>query len=512
MQCGASWGCLLSRPKRSSLWRSVRSGKQVDGAWASNPPCSARYVTTSSASFDSATAPFTTSSRTSSLHDIFVSEFSAKILSSPHRDITHVPYGDWFALYVQARKHWHSLESASTCVTPVTYEGRKGESSEQAEVLEARVRDAKQSIDALILSSLFARHWTEVQAVTASSSSPLSTYRWWWHQDCLFSAPAPANAQDGDAVSPPLELCTPGFLTEPLLGGNHLRLWMEDIRASAGATDAARAAHAAIAVPTAILPFSSLWVVKQSAYWRPSAAAGAGVVDKSGAGSNGREAPVFTLQERQGRQAILQSLDQLLQLQRDAVEGPQGTFGFPADQLQRVCVLSPTQEWELLCALPRYRQALCRSARSEPPASANVSDDSAAACVSPPRWLSLSYLCEDTSTRLAYYAHMLSWWWQLRSSTNASAIEAAPVAVRVLSPVTEHAHLRSLSLFSLHEQSCMKASLQRRHVARHQSSSSAASGASSAATVHEQARKGCIDAVRRMSRREENIRQSFLVR
>ncbi|CBZ29961.1 conserved hypothetical protein [Leishmania mexicana MHOM/GT/2001/U1103] len=513
MQCRALCSRFLGVPKRGGFWRGVRSGKVADGTWTSNPQCSARHATTSSATFDSATASFTTPTQASSLHDAFVSRFSAQLLSSPHRDITHVPYGDWFAIYVQARKCWHSLESvAPTCATSATREKTKmGEKSEQAEILEARLQHAKQSIDAMLLSSLFARHWTEVQTAATSSSSSLSTYRWWWHRDSLFSASAPANAPDCEAALPPLELCTPDFLTEPLLGGSHLRLWMEDIRVSSGATDVTCAPHDATAVPTAILPFSSLWVVKQSAYWRPSAAAAPDSGGHSGAGSNGNETAAFTLQERQARQALLQSVDQLLQLQRDAVERFNGTLCLPANQLQRVCVLSPTQEWDLLCDLPRYRQARYRPAREASSASTNVLDHSTAACVSPPRWLSLSCLCENTTARLAYCAHLLNWRWQLKSSTNAPASKTAPVPVRVLSPSTEHAHLRSLLVSSLHEQSCMKAALQRRHAARRQSPS-AVSGASSAATVHEQARKGCSDAVRRMSHREENIRQSFSVR
>ncbi|CAC9532253.1 conserved hypothetical protein [Leishmania infantum JPCM5] len=512
MQCRALCRRLLGFPKRGGLWRGVRSGKVADGMRTSNPQCPARHATTSSATFDSAAASFTTTGQAPSLHDAFVSRFSAQLLSSPHRDITHVPYGDWFALYVQARKRWHSLEREPTCATSATREKSKmGERSEQAEILEVRSQHAKQSIDALLLSSLFARHWTEVQTATTSSSPPLSTYRWWWHRGSLFSASAPANAPDCEAASPPLELCTPEFLTEPLLGGSHLRLWMEDIRASSGMKDVTCAARDATAVPTAILPFSSLWVVKQSAYWRPSAAAGAGAGDHSGAGSSGNKTAAFTLQERQARQALLQSVDQLLQLQRDAVERCNSPLCLPANQLQRVCVLSPTQEWDLLCDLPRYRQARYRSAREASSASTNVSDHSTAACVLPPRWLSLSCLCEDATARLAYCTHMLNWRWQLKSSTNAPASKTAPVAVRVLSPATEHAHLRSLSVSSLHEQSCMKTSLQRRHAARCQSPS-AVSGALSAATVHEQARKGCSDAVRRMSHREENIRQSFSVR
>ncbi|GET91909.1 hypothetical protein, conserved [Leishmania tarentolae] len=487
----------LGLPKRGNLWRGVRSSKVSVDKWASNSQHSARHAT-SSVPCDSAAASFTTSSQTSSLHDAFVSRFSTQVLTSPHRDITHIPYGDWFALYVQARKRWHSRESASACVTSSTIgESKMEERSEQAETPGACVQQAKQSIDALLLSSLFARHWTEVQTVTTLAPM-LSTYHWWWHRDSLFSALTPDSAFQCEAASPPVELCTPDFLTEPLLGGNHVRLWMEDIRASSSTTSATHDAHGATAVPTAIIPFSSLWVVKQSAYWRPSAAAGAGVDGHRGASSNSNETATFTLQERQARQALLQSVDHLLQLQRDAMERCNGILGLPANQLQHVCVLSPTQEWDLLCDLPRYRQSLCRPAPE-------------GTCVSPPLWLSLSCLCEDTTARLAYCTHMLNWRWQLKSSTNAPASKASPLAVRVLSPATEHAHLRSLSVSSLHEQSCMKASLQRRHAARSQSPSSA-SGASSAATVHEQARKGCSDAVRRMSHREENIRQSFSVR
>ncbi|CAM40714.1 conserved hypothetical protein [Leishmania braziliensis MHOM/BR/75/M2904] len=511
MGCRPLCGRLLSCLKRGGLWRSVRSGNYPDDTWALSPQCSARHATSSSVTLNFAAASATTSNPVSSLHDAFVSRFSAQLLSSPHRDITHVPYGDWFALYVQARKHWHSLESASTCATSATREQRKKEGKpEQTEAFEAREQRAKQAIDALLLSSVFARHWTEVQPSTTSSSSPLSTYRWWWHRNSLFTA-APANAQDGEAVSPSLELCTPAFLTEPLLGGNHLRLWMEDIRASSGTTGVSRSAHDAAAAPTVILPFSTLWVVKQSAYWRPSAAPEAGVGESSGAASSSHETPTFTLQERQARQALLQSVDQLLQLQRDTVEHRKGTSGLPVDQLQHVCVLSPTQEWDLLCCLPRYRQALYNPARAASPKSTIVSEHSAAACVSSPRWLSLSCLCEDTTARLAYCTRVLNWRWQLKSSTNAATTKTTPVTIRVLSPSTEHAHLRSLSLFSLHEQSCMKASLQRRHAARRQSSS-AASGESLGTTVHEQARKGCSDAARRMSHREENIRQSFSAR
>ncbi|KAG5495129.1 hypothetical protein JKF63_02182 [Porcisia hertigi] len=492
-------GPLLSHPKRA-LWRSLRIIRPANSTRPSILQCSARQATTSSATSGSVIGPTitttTTSSEDSFPNDAFVSRFSAQLLSSPHLDITHVPYGDWFTLYVQARKHWHSLQSATIPVSSAACE-----------------QHAKRSIDALLLSSLFARHWTEVQTATTTASSSRSTYRWWWHRDSFLSAavPAPSN-QDGETVLPLLELCTPAFLTEPLLGGNHLRLWMEDTRASPGTTDVGCTALDPAALPTAVLPFSSLWVIKQSAYWRPSTAGGTDVNGSRGVNNNAQATAVFSLQERQARQALLQSVDQLLQLQRDAADSHKGMLGLSAHQLQRVCVLSPTQEWDLLCSLPRYRQALCRTADVASSPNTNAPDHSTAAHVSPPRWLSLNCLCEDTTARLAYCAHTLNWQRQLKSSANTPRSSTSSISVRVLSPSSEHARLRSFSLPSLHEQSCVKASLQRRHAARPLSSSSATSAAFSAATVHEQARKGCSDAVRRMSHREENILQSFFTR
>jgi hypothetical protein len=439
-------GTTASSSMRRCVWRRTAYAHSSDVASLQV----AHRVVTSSVS--SAT---TTMSSTDPVADCF----SPRLLAAPHRDATHVPYGDWFALYVGLRKAWKTAADAVSS-------GASSQGGEQS--LQTKV-----AIDALLWNSLFARHWTEVQVQSTTTSTPFSTsrYRWWWHPETSLSS-LPPPPHDATALSPvAVEVCTSDFLAEPLLGGRYLQLWMEDVRAAAASPrtaddDASTSADGG--APTVLFPFSALWEIKRSAYWRPFSTQTAAA------------APAFSLQERQARQALLQTIDQLLQLQCDASKG-----GSPH---QRIRVLSPTQEWDLMCLAPRFRQVMYPSipttASTTPPA--------------PPRWLSIEALCEDAAARLAYCAHTLSW--QQRQ-----ALQQAVTPVRVLSPSSEHARLRSYALTSVHEHSSAKEALNRRHAARQQSTASAA-------TVHGQARKGCSDAVRRMSSREENIRQSFSVR
>ncbi|KPI83376.1 hypothetical protein ABL78_7591 [Leptomonas seymouri] len=391
--------------------------------------------------------------------DSAVKLFAKRLLAAPHRDVTHVEYGDWFTLYVGVRKGWRAKPNSTSESSVPSLEEQQ---------------HAKRAIDALLWSSLFARHWTEVQ-MHVSASPPEPHYCWWWHPEASLKSQSAA-----------LELCTSDFMTEPLLGGRYLQLWMEDVRSSSASADASNGANTS-EVPTVVLPFSALWEVKRSAYWRP-AASQSGAPPSSPAVA---AAPPLSLQERQARQALLQTIDQLLQLQCDAATR--------SGQLQRICVLSPTEEWDLMCQAQRLRQALSS------PASTAVSL----------QWLSIGYLCVDASVRLAYVAHLLNWQQQQQFASSDHKCGLTPV--RILSPSTEHAHLRSYALTSVHEHSSAKAALDRRCTARHQQSPSLSSAAFSpgsgatAATVHGQARKGCSDAVRRMSTREENIRRSFSV-
>ncbi|KAL7707145.1 hypothetical protein N2W54_001439 [Lotmaria passim] len=435
--------------------------------------------------------------------DPAVDRFVSRLLAAPHRDVTHVPYGDWFALYVGARKAWKARAGASP--TAALSHGR----SQKQEDHETQHGQAKASIDALLWSSLFARHWTEVQVHLTTASPAASHYRWWWNSEASFSLPSLSSSSSSlsahtvepssAAAQPPaLELCTSDFLTEPLLGGRYLRLWMEDVRASAAASTTSANSKGVSASPTVLVPFTAVWQIKQSAYWRPSAQQRSALPQAAAVTS-------LSLQERQARQALLQTVDQLLQLQADAAE----KRGSSPPQLIRV--LSPTQEWDLLCQAPRLRQVFYPStsgteaATSPPPA--------------PPRWLSMGCLCEDASARLAYCAHALNWQriqqQQQQQERQSSRSEAQSTPLRVLSPSCEHARLRGYALTSVHEHSSEKSALDRRQAARQQQSSSTGTppgGGTSAATVHGQARKGCSDAVRRMSTREENIRQSFSVR
>lgn len=419
--------------------------------------------------------------------------FSSRLLAAPHRDVTQVPYGDWFTLYVGLRKTWNAaLQKPANAST----------SESNPQLHHQQQQQTKLSIDAALWSSLFARHWSEVQVRPDQSDSQ---YRWWWHATSALDTSSLSTTPAQDQVAASTELCTSDFLTEPLLGGRYLRLWMEDIRASATSSAAPSPGNPTSDAHTVLLPFSALWEVKQSAYWRPSSISTNAAPP---AGAARKVLPSLSLQERQARQALLQSIDQLLQLQCDAPKA--------APQLQRVRVLSPTQEWNLLCQAVQFRQALFHpvvpSASTLKPSS---SPSASTASPLPPPWLSIGSLCVDSSARLAYYAHLLHWRQQQHGKRNIVQPELDLAAVRVLSPSSEHARLRRYGLAAVHEHSSLKAALDRRHAARQQSTSTAATtsgSAASAATVHGQARKGCSDAVRRMSNREENIRQSFSVR
>lgn len=424
---------------RCSVRRGTATASRIITTALCAPHLAQRRATSSSSSSSSASAA-----------DPAVGLFAQRLLTSPHRDATQQPYGEWFSLYVRVRRGWKAA--------------RQGDAQQQQ-------MDAKTAIDALLWTSLFARHWTEVEE-KALLSPTASHYRWWWK--------AEASLRTAVDTPAPLELCSAAFLTEPLLGGRYLQQWIADVRASSteAAAPSAPTDDSRTDAPTVLLPFSAVWAIKQSAYWRPSQPQSAAL---------GTALPSFSLQERQARQSLLHTMDQLLQLQADAATHRNGVH-------QRIAVISPTEEWDLLCDAPRLRQSLRLSH----------------ATVVPP-WLSLGPLCEDGVARLAYCAHALDW---QRRRNQAMPSESASLrsSVRVLSPSTEHAHLRSFALTSVHEHSSAKTALSSRHAARLQSSASAVGRGAAVTTVHGQARKGCSDAVRRMAIREENIRQSFSVR
>lgn len=443
--------------------------------------------------------------------DAVFQQFVSQVMAAPHRDVTHIAYGDWLALYIRGLK---SVNQASSTLSHAT-------ANNTVTTLEA----VRQQINAMLLGSIFAKHWTQVtvpsivrhsavkeeekvdhlgpKPTQSSGDTQPSTYKWSAHPSPLELLSTATTSLDSNPLHlkavnvSSFEVFTSDFLTEPSLGGNYIRRWADTIHvAASGSRNSAfdpdmgtnRSLLSSNPVNYIILPFSTLWEIKMSAFSRPSPSSTSS--SDTGTGNN-TMMQSFSMQERQARQVLLQSIDQLLQLQQDAwaTALPQP----PATPLpMAVVVLPPTMEWDMLCQLPTFRRSL--SAALSPSSSSPTT----------PSWLSMSALCESYTARLAYFTHRMVWEQQQQRNP--------PTPVHLVAHVSEHRRFRDLQVPRIRAQSGFSDAL---GTASHGSASGPRQmslQSSSGRSVHEKAVKGCSDAVRRMTVREENIRQVFSLR
>lgn len=437
---------------------------------------------------------------------------ASRLRAAPHRDCTHVPYATYLTDYIRALQH--TYEEAAAASAP------QGTMPDTHTHLSLQLTQMKRLVDEMLLRSLFARRWTEVplpgdtpHSTTAASSlttcatgashlpheapaaasgsdsgstagehlsSSSSTSLWWM---------PPAAATMPRTVPLSKEVLTPGFLAEPLLGPVLIQSQLTQLRTVSPSFSPLQTSTASVSAggPYTVaiyLPFSTLWQLKEEAHARPGAAA-------------------RSLQEREARRSVLHSLHHLLQLQQHVhrTAAPLSE----SEQEEQQGSLPPTVMWRVWRPSEEFdamRQLATWRARQPPQPSA------AASC-----YPSLGQACEDPQARLAYLSQALSG----RSSTpvsddDSAANEGDEGAAALLAPAAEHARYRQWGARALREESRAKALLPRPGLGAGAAVAAADGRGGGGPSLHTRAMRECEAVVRRLTLREENIRQSFTLK
>ncbi|EKF27632.1 hypothetical protein MOQ_008637 [Trypanosoma cruzi marinkellei] len=346
-----------------------------------------------------------------------------RVVSVPHRNVTSVPYGEWFGLYVQALKGAQKNAVIS---------GDKEE-----------LRVARRALDVAFLSSVFSQKWTDVMLPNGSSST--TTTRW-----CQESTEAEWLLSSGTIHR--RELLTTSFLVEPLLSGRAIASWTAAVRRG-DAFSATAAADGEAPAPTGmiVIPFTALFQLRWEAYL---------CHQTFSVGGEGKKTPQhsFSLQERGARLTALQSLRHLLELQSDSKRKSRVQF----------VVWSPVNEFDAIMRVSQVRAGL-------PDALKGI--------------FSLTHVCEQEVVRAAYLAHYLNF-----------ATQRAPLTV--LTSQMQYAKLHLLGLTNC----CAKSELKFGEEGEQHRSCGNPNGVS----LHQQAVNRCGRLARRMSTREENLRNILI--
>lgn len=464
--------------------------------------------------------------------------FAEKLKAAPHRDATNFPYGQWFRLYVDFLKGIR-LQQQLNKMGPV----------EAASALAY----AKRSIDTALWSSVLAEHWKQV--VLPTQEPPTATPLWYGKGGATLAPGSglavPSNVvltrtcpdpernekvRPGEAshtrqrgqdleidgcvggggsskaarfASSSTEILSPGFLSEPLAGGAAVADWMAVLRQrpadEQGPATTPRPQGWDDRNPGSwerdgptfhvVLPFSALFQLKYEAHLR------------SNVSSNTGQIPVLSVQERRARQTLLQALHQALQLQEEISTSSRGR----SPRLLQLHAWAPTQEFDALCELPRVRPLLSRK---------EAHNESEAG-------LSLALLCESMPARLVFLSKyaVLKNTLQAHSETDSKkqaeeTTQLGSMPVALLAHGSELRLLRALgaplvrerSTFAAWQQQLMHVlSTRARAGATTTQRSGTVAGANlpSSSLAHQQAWRGCGEMIRRMTAREENLRQSF---
>lgn len=401
-------------------------------------------------------------------------------------------------------------------------------------------------MDSALWSSLLAEHWGQVivSAQTATSASTL-----WYAKQQKGSPLETSNAatrlasvvmttssfpsvksEDGTAnkngradtsnqanvstIRSSMELLSPGYLAEPLSGGADIADWMAELRlavvrereVAGGAAQTRCSESEAFAQRPSFhvcLPFSALFQLKYEAHFHshhPHNSASQGLP--------------LSLQERRARQTLLQSIHQVLQTQEDLNALSSDSFQRQPRVLQ-LHTWAPTEEFDALCDLPHTRPLLLQGDQRNHQSGA--------------KHLSLAAVCEVGSARVAYFARyaalkslILA---QLESSRRGKESKETsgavlPVPTALLAHGSDLRAFRALGVPLVRDRSTFAAWKQQMlHVCGEGNSGTAAADIANAApggerrssssVAHRQAWRGCGEMIRQMTKREENIRQSF---
>ncbi|CCW63155.1 unnamed protein product [Phytomonas sp. EM1] len=433
-----------------------------------------------------------------------IAPFAALLKSAPHRDATHIPYAQWLSLYVD------SLGKAPH--TAAIADAKRAEKS-------LFIQQVHDIVDSMLLSSLLASRWNQVLvpsnpnelqsmiSIERGNSEKSEKEKGGAQMEATRSDLWYLNPRDDPTESLSaadwcyeveggknnmLEVFTPKFMTEPLLGGSCLTHWTAELRRQGELLRTFKEDRSELvgkgvgkATPTSsdrtvhlTIPFSCLWQIKHEAHLRPSASATA-----------------TSLQERCARQSLLQGIHHAFQLQADLkrLTTPPSA---PAP-LIKLHLSRPTEEFEMLCQLPRVREVLLTLRGADPNPTTEV--DAAIR-----RNLSLAALCERTPIRLAYLLRYSLYRAYIRRRNAAKAngeteteetSEGFPSALVMISHPSEQRLFRSLGVPTLSHASASTARNQKNSV-----------------SIHKKAMLECGEMVRRMTTREENLRQSGLKR
>lgn len=366
----------------------------------------------------------------------------------PHRDVTTGLYIDWMKYYVTALQHFSgflpSLSSSS----------RAG----ATETMTAAMNKVRQEMDAMLLSSVCSFHWRDVYLPTpAPTGKPLPpSSEWWFSPTADWRSIPPAVAR--------VELGSPEFFSEPLLGGNFLSSYihhLQQIRSNrpSSATEVENASHTRL-----VVPFTTLWLLKMEAVGRSEAASAS-----SGAG----QPLVLSLHERHARQSVVQALQFAFQLGSSVTREAMSESTPPAASIPPLLhVMKPSEEFDAVCHLPSVRDRLEAGEATGAP-------------------LTLESICSSHFTRLSYLTQCCQ---LLKSTCDETASPSSKRRVVLLAPSHCRAYRCSGNLLALEKTSI---------------SFSTSASLSEASSSHRAAVKGCKDAARYLNSREENLRQSL---
>lgn len=402
-----------------------------------------------------------------------------------HRDVTQVAYSQWLRLYLDGLRACQiGLGTMSGGRSSSSTQGCDADIPPETAVL---THALKQTVNAMLLSSLVTPRWELVhcpRGVEELERLHTVPKRWQLHGGGAVVADSSGHVTATGAEI--AELFTPQWMAEPLLGGSALTHWNGALRqqprlpqqsATASAqedpvsvTPQRAPAHLQSSPIRLVLPFSTLWQLKWEAHPRPAPAMS------------------HSLQERRARLTLLQTIAQLMELQDAMVPKERGGES-SHHSLCSLQVLSPSEEFDAICRLPHFvTQYQDRSGSSS---CHKISADT----------FNLRAVCEHLPTRLAYLTHDQNRRSQeLRGGQQAIDGAQGHPAVTLVGHSSELPMFRTLGLSLVRERSLLSSTaLHLRAPRRH----------SVPVSAHRQALQDCSETIRRLTAREENIRQSF---
>lgn len=401
-----------------------------------------------------------------------LNQLGEKVRLIPHRDVTISPYKDWFEFYVQGLQQFHQSIKLELL-------GPKGNAS----FLSPALQQYRTQFDAVLLSSLFAKNWHDVylssgnlsaseenesQRNTQIFGSELERNEWVLH--------ATEGGWKTFSSEHSAEFCTPEYMTEPLLGGEIIPLYLnllKQLRDSSPSSTMVANGCLNDSLPTRlVVPFSTLWELKSEAY-----------------GHDTRVPPKqLSVQERKARETMLRHIHYSVQF--TSSRGGKASI-IPAD-FPLLHLVFPSEEFDALCHLPRLR-------RIKPLSSAEGSSLFS-------RW-TMQGICEQPMQRLCYLSHAFSVLSSASSGisndSNSPQHSKKATEVVLLAPSYLHSAYRKLNSPALRDHSTALQNV-------------ILPNGSTVIDYKKHLRQSQLDerkaVARRLTTREENIRQAFTLK